>query len=165
MPKLKSGRHVGFSINPYLELLASGSEAQQYFAIVALRLNAATLDSLRGHLVVAYFRGPPPEGPAYNSGYCLLDVWEGRSDLSPAEVAELREFLTSNPDVEPWLAEQFADLNIAIERNLVWTSDLMENGEASDSLDARTFQRAAIQRAALGPTAMEELRRACRYTI
>lgn len=47
MPQLKSGCHVAISINPYLDVLTSGSDKSKYFAIVALRLNSATLETLQ----------------------------------------------------------------------------------------------------------------------
>lgn len=86
MPQLKSGRHVAVSASPYLDALAADKDESRYFAIVALRLHAGTPQALRDHLVIGYFgedQGTPPDAPSYNSGYCVSDVLEGRSDWNP----------------------------------------------------------------------------------
>jgi hypothetical protein len=106
MPQLKSGRHVTLSLSPYLDALTSGPDESKYFAIVALRLNAASPEALRDHLVVGYFvdgEGTPPNAPSYNSGYCVADVLEGRAKWSPDEVEEFRAFLTEEQRFGPWL--------------------------------------------------------------
>jgi len=158
MPQLKSGRHVGLTICPYLDLLATGTQEQRYFALVTLRLNAAKPEALLGHLVVMYFEGNPPDAPAYSSPYCAADIMEGRSDWLPSEVDEFIEWLTENTAFAPWLRGQFDDLNRAIQENSVWESPLMENDLDSDLVDEPMIKRAAIHRAALLPDAMIRLR-------
>jgi hypothetical protein len=161
MPQLKSGRHVGLSINPYLAVLTAGSDEQRYFAVVALRFNVATPEDLLAHLVVAYFdssAGTPPAAPTYNSGYCVADILEGRADWTPAEVEEFRAFVTVDPRFGPWLQQRFDDLDRAIQENHVWDSELLENDVTSDVVDAPLIKRAIIRKSALEPTAMQQLR-------
>ena len=161
MPQLKSGRHVALSASPYLDALTSGSDESKYFAIVALRLNIATPEALRDHLVVGYFvagEGIPPNAPSYNSGYCVADVLESRSDWSLDEVEEFRTFLTTEPRFGPWLQAQFDELNQAIQDNPVWGSELLENDLASNDIDVPMIKRAIIQKSAMEPNAMAQLR-------
>ncbi|MDG4596310.1 MAG: hypothetical protein P9F75_11595 [Candidatus Contendobacter sp.] len=160
MPQLKSGRHVALSASPYLDALISGPDESKYFAIVALCLNVPTPDALRDHLVVGYFvegEGTPPDAQSYNSGYCVADVLEGRSDWSPEEVEEFRAFLTE-PRLGPWLQAQFDEINQAIQGNPVWASKLLENELASSDIDVPMIKRAIIQKSAMEPNAMAQLR-------
>ena len=55
MPQLAGGRHVALSASPYLGGLAAERIESTYFAVVALRLHAATTQSLRDHLVIGCF--------------------------------------------------------------------------------------------------------------
>lgn len=151
MPQLKSGRHVSLSLSPYLDALASGPDEAKYFAVVALRLNAPTPEALLNHVVIGYFRegqGAPPDAPSYNSGHCVDDVLEGRTDWRPEEVEEFREFLTG-PRVVPWLQIQWDGLNQAIQNCSIWS---LEGGEQS------FVECAIIQNSALMPNAMGQLR-------
>lgn len=160
MPQLKSGRHVALSASPYLDALTSGPDESKYFAIVALRLNAPTPGALRDHLVVGYFvegKGTPPDAQSYNSGYCVADVLEGRSDWSPEEVEEFRAFLTE-PRLGSWLQAQFDEINQAIQGNSVWASKLLENELALSDIDVPMIKRAIIQKSAMEPDAMAQLR-------
>lgn len=80
MPQFRSGRDVALSASPYFDALTSGPDESKYFAIIALRLHAATPEALRNHLVVGYCiegEGIPPNTSFYNSGYCIADVLEG----------------------------------------------------------------------------------------
>lgn len=161
MPQLKSGRHVALSASPYLDALKSGSDESRYFAIVALRLHAATPQALRHHLVIGYFvegRGTPPDAPSYNSGYCVGDVLEGRSDWSADEVEEFRAFVTTEPRFDPWLRARFEELHQAILDNPVWGSDLLESDVISNGIEAPMIKRAIILRSAGDPVAMAQLR-------
>lgn len=161
MPQLKSGRHVALSISPYFDALIHGPDESKYFAVVALRLNAATPDALRDHLVVDYFvegEGTPPDAPSYNSGYCVADVLEGRSDWTPEEVAEFRAFLSSEPRFGPWLQAQFEELDQAIQGNSVWEADLLANEVTSNDIDIPLIKHALIQKSAMEPSAMAQLR-------
>ncbi|MGA0588856.1 hypothetical protein ACO2Q2_17305 [Dyella sp. KRB-257] len=161
MPQLKSGRHVALSASPYLEALTTGPDESKYFAIVALRLNITTPEALRDHLVVGYFvegEGTPPNAPSYNSGYCVADVLEGRSDWSADEVEEFRAFLTSAPHIAVWLQAQFDELNQAIQDNAVWGSQLLDNDVAPNNIDVPMIKRAIIQKSAMEPNAMMQLR-------
>lgn len=160
MPQLKSGRHVAISASPYLDALLDGNDASRYFAIVALRLNAGSPAALRDHLVVGYFRegqGTPPDAPSYNSGYCVGDILAGHSDWQPDEVEEFRQFL-EEPRVTAWLQGEFAELDRTIRENPVWASDLLATDENGDPFDAAMIQRTIIQRSALEPGAMAQLR-------
>lgn len=161
MPQLKSGRHVALSASPYLDALTSGPSETKYFAIVALRTSAATPEALRDHLVVGYFLesgGTPPNSPSFDSGYCVADVLEGRSDWSPDEVEEFRAFLTNEPRFGPWLQAQFDELSQAIHDNAAWESDLLENDVASNDIDVFTIKRVIIQKSAMEAGAMAQLR-------
>lgn len=158
MPQLKSGRHVALSASPYLDALWSEKDESRYFAIVALRLHANSPEALRNHLVIGYFvegQGTPPDAPSYNSGYCVADVLEGRSDWSPEEVDEFRQFL-DEPRIEAWLQAQFDEIDAAIEDNPVWGSELLDL--KSDGIDVNSLKRFIVQKSALEPDAMRQLR-------
>ena len=160
MPQLRSGRHVALSISPYLDALASGPDESRYFATVALRLNTSTPAALRDHVVIGYFvegEGTPPNAPSYNSGYCVADILEGRSDWSAEEVTGFRSHL-AEPRFEAWLQAQFEDLDEALRNNRVWSADLMTNDSASGDIDASMLRRAVIRKSAMEPTAMAQLR-------
>jgi hypothetical protein len=162
MPQLKSGRDVGLSISPYLDALTYGPDESKYFAIVALGLNTATPEALLNHVIVGHFvegEGTPPNDHYYNSGYCVADVLEGRSDWSAEEVAEFRTFLTGEPRVGPWLQAQFDKLKQTIQDNSVWGSDLLENDLPPNDIDVPMIKRAIIQKSAMEPNAMAQLRR------
>lgn len=161
MPQLKSGRHVALSASPYLDALKSGPDESRYFAIVALRLHAATPLALRDHLVVGYFKegeGRPPNAPCYDSGYCVADVLEGRSGWSADEVEEFRAYLTGDPRFGPWLQANLDELNQAIQDNPVWGSELLDLDGESGTVDVPMLKRAIIQKSAMEPGAMAQLR-------
>lgn len=160
MPQLKSGRHVALSASPYLDALSSDKDESRYFAILALRVHANSPQALRDHLVIGYFvegQGTPPDAPSYNSGYCVADVLEGRSDWSADEVEEFREFL-DEPRIGGWLQAQFDEIDDAIKNNPVWGSALLANEGASNEIDVPMPKRAVIQRSVLESNAMEQLR-------
>ncbi len=76
MPQFAGGRHVALSASPYLGGLAAERIESTYFAVVALRLHAATTQSLRDHLVIGYVvegRGTPPNMRSCNCGGCVAD--------------------------------------------------------------------------------------------
>lgn len=160
MPQLKSGRHVALSASPYLDALAREPDESKYFAMLALRVHANSPQTLRDHLVVGCFRegeGTPPDAPCYNTGYCVADVLEGRTDWSPDEVEELRGFL-AEPRIVTWLQAQWDAIDEAIRDNPVWDSELLSNDLASDSIDVPMLKRAVIQKSVLEMNAMEQLR-------
>lgn len=160
MPQLTSGRHVALSASPYLDALSSEKDESRYFAILALRLHANSPQALRDHLVIGYFvegEGTPPDAPSYNSGYCVADVLEGRSDWSAEEVDEFRQFL-DEPRIGDWLQAQFDEIDDAIKNNTVWGSALLANDGAADEIDVPMLKRAVIQRSVLESNAMEQLR-------
>jgi hypothetical protein len=160
MPQLKSGRHVALSASPYLDALAKEPDESKYFAMLALRVHANSAQALRDHLVVGCFRegeGTPPDAPCYNTGYCVADVLEGRTDWSPDEVEELRGFL-AEPRFLSWLQVEFDAIDAAIRDNPVWDSELLDNDLASDQIDVPMLKRAIIQRSVLEMNAMEQLR-------
>lgn len=161
MPQLKSGRHVAFSTSPYLDALGAEKDEAKYFAIFALRVHASTPQALRDHVVIGYFvegGGIPPHAPSYDSGYCVADVLEGRTDWSPDDIEDLRQFMAHDPRFGPWLQAQFDDINVAIRDNPVWDSELLVNDVASDDIDVPLLKRAIIQKSAIEPGAMAQLR-------
>lgn len=161
MPQLSSGRHVALSASPYLDALRAEHDESKYFAVVALRLHAGTPQALRDQLVVGYFvegQGTPPDAPAYNSGYCLADVLEGRTDWSPDEVDDLRQFVEHDPRFGPWLQARFDEINEAIRDNPVWGSELLVNDMDSDLFDVPMLKRVVIQKSAMEADAMAQLR-------
>ena len=161
MPQLKSGRHVAFSTSPYLDALGAEKDEAKYFAIFALRVHASTPQALRDHVVIGYFvegEGTPPHSPSYNSGYCVADVLEGRTDWSPDDIEDLRQFMTHDLRFGPWLQAQFGDINVAIRDNPVWESELLVNDLASDDIDVPLLKRAIIQKSAIELDAMRQLR-------
>ncbi len=160
MPQLRSGRHVAISASPYLDVLAAEKDESKYFAAVALRLHASSPETLRKHLVIGYFvegEGTPPQAPSYNSGYCVADVLEGGTDWSADEVEEFRQFL-DEPRIVIWLQAQFDKVDDAIRDNPVWGSELLVNDMDSDEIDVSTIKRAIIQKSAMEPGAMAQLR-------
>ncbi|MCC7182361.1 MAG: hypothetical protein IT509_02175 [Rhodocyclaceae bacterium] len=158
MPQLSSGRHVSLSASPFLDALSSEQDGSRYFAIVALRVHAATPQALRDHLVIGYFvdgQGTPPDAPSYSTGYCVADVLEGRTDWSPDEVDEFRQFL-DQPRFRTWLQARFDEIDEAIRNNPVWGSELLVPG--SSNFNVPTLKRAIIQNSAAGASAMAQLR-------
>ncbi|MBL0028265.1 MAG: hypothetical protein IPO95_03995 [Rhodanobacteraceae bacterium] len=161
MPQLKSGRHVTFSTSPYLDALAAEKDEAKYFALFALRLYASTPEALRDHVVIGYFaegEGTPPDAPSYNSGYCVADVLEGRTDWSPDEIEDLRQFMVHDPRFGAWLQAQFDDINVAIRDNQVWDSELLVNDVESNDIDVPLLKRAILRKSAMAPDAMRQLR-------
>lgn len=162
MPQLKSGRHIALSASPYLDALSSEKDESRYFAILALRLHANSPQALRDHLVIGYFvegQGTPPDAPSYNSGYCVADVLEGRSDWSADEVEEFRQFL-DEPRIGDWLQTQFDEIDDAIKNNPVWGSAPLANDGASDEIDVPMLKRSIIQKSAAELGSMAQLRAA-----
>lgn len=161
MPQLKSGRHVGLSILPYLDVLRTGSPAQQYFAVLALRLNVPDPEALIAHAVVAYFaegQGEPPNAPAYNSGLCVEDVLEGHAGWPEDDVEEFRRFVQDESRQGPWRRARFEDLDQAIQSCALWESELMANDGSSSTSDVQLLKRAVIRKSAMEPSAMQQLR-------
>ncbi|HET8941534.1 MAG TPA: hypothetical protein VFN13_06070 [Rudaea sp.] len=156
MPMLKSGRHVALSASPYVDLLKSqySDDNRIYFTIVAIRLNIPSSEQLRDHLVVGYFRpeGEPPNAPSYYSGYCVADIFSGRSDWSQDEIEEFGAWIESDERFEPWLVAQFDEINAAIQESFIWNSPLL----ADD--DVALVKRRLIEKAALEPASMEQIR-------
>lgn len=158
MPQLKSGRHVALSASPYLDALSSEKDESRYFAILALRVYANSPQALRDHLVIGYFvegQGTPPDAPSYNSGYCVADVLEGRSDWSADEVEEFRRFL-DEPRIGDWLQAQFDEIDSAIKNNPLWGSELLQ--ERFGEIEVHSLKRTIVQNSALEPDAMRQLR-------
>ena len=157
MPQLKTGRHVAFSVNPYLDALSDGSDDSRYFAISTLVMHASTPDALRDHVLICCFiegEGTPPDAPVYFTGYCIGDVLEGRTDWNPDEVDELRSFVMHEPRFTQWLQGQFDAIDSKIRNNPVWNSPL---GIESDEIDVPAIKRAVIIKSATDPNAMSQL--------
>jgi hypothetical protein len=141
--------------------LAIKDDAPCYFAIVALRTHVPSIEHLVNHIVIGYFRdgeGTPPDAPNYHSGYCIGDVLEGRSDWTESERNELREFIESEPRFRSWLEVHYADIDIAIRENAVWSSPLLQDEAENDENTANTLMRAVIQRSATDTGSMAQLR-------
>lgn len=158
MPQLKTGRHVAFSVTPYLDALSDDSDEVRYFAIIALAIHASSLDELRDHVLICCFvegEGTPPDAPVHYTGYCIGDVLEGRTDWNPDEVDELRSFVMHEPRFTQWLQDQFDAIDTAIRNNPVWNSPL---GIESDEIDGPAIKRAIIIKSAMDPNAMGQLR-------
>ncbi|MBP7623351.1 MAG: hypothetical protein KA763_05220 [Xanthomonadales bacterium] len=166
MPQLKSGRHVALSASPYLDALNSEKDESKYFAIIALRAHTNTPQALRDHLVIGYFVdgvGTPPDAPSYNTGYCVGDVLEGRTDWSPAEIEEFRHFF-DEPRFSAWLQVQFDEIDEAIRNSPVWHSELLANDLNSDEIDVPMLKRAIVQKSALESDAMRQLRKGTKHS-
>jgi hypothetical protein len=151
---------VALGVYPYLDALASDSDEQRYFAIVALRLHASTPSALLRHVAIIYFvdgKGEPPNAPACSSGYNVADVLEGRSDWRPVEVEEFRRFIEDDARVRPWLEKHFAELDHAIQHNAVWQSELLADDDDEDDISAAMIRRAIIQASAAAPDALAQL--------
>lgn len=132
---------------------------------VALRVHAATPQRLRDHLVIGYFvegQGTPPDAPSYNTGYCVADVLDGRTDWSAAEVEEFRQFL-DEPRFNAWLQAQFDEIDQAIQSNPMWNSALL--AQESGGIDTHSVKRAIVQRSALDVDAMRQLRKGTMFPI
>lgn len=160
MPRLKSGRHICFSISPYLEALADEQDEARYFAVVALRSRVPSAEHLIPHIVIGYFhedQGAPPDAPNYHSGYCIGDVLDARTDWSEEECRELRAFIETEARFRSWLETQFADLDQAIRENTVWTSPLLQ--DESDEINVNTLKRAIVEKSARAPDSMAQLGR------
>ena len=161
MPQLRTGRRFGLSVYPYLQVLQSGSSEQQYYAVVALRINASSPIALRDHVVIAYFsedQGTPPNAPTYNSGLSVADVLDGRADWSRDEVDEFRAFIMDDSRLGPWLDQRYSEIESAIQNCSLWNSQLMENDLSSEVVDEPLVKRAVIQRSATEASAMSQIR-------
>jgi hypothetical protein len=129
MPQLKSGRHVAISASTLLEAITNGSDESKTFAIMTMRLHVHSPAQLRDHLIVGCFKdgeGDPldPETICHHSGFNVGKVLAGKADWSQDEIDELRIWLDTNPKIEPWLQQQYDDIDAAIQNNTVWQSPL-----------------------------------------
>ena len=128
MPQLRSGRHVGFSADPYVDAVSHGSDEQKYATMLSLRLQVGSVEKLREQIFIVGFRidqGTPPDAPRYLTGYTIGDVLAHRADWLDDEVEELREFVAANPRFQVWLHEQYDHLDAAIRQSPVWQSPLI----------------------------------------
>jgi hypothetical protein len=127
MPQLKSGRHVAISASPLFDRIEHGSDANVTYTIVAIRLSVGTPKQLRDYLTVAYFQegeGQPPDAPAYDSGYTVGEVLEGKAGWTEDEIRELTQWMDTDPQHARWLTEQLDEINKAIRESKVWESPL-----------------------------------------
>lgn len=127
MPQLRSGRHFGLH-SPWAEWLTAGSDEQKYYCISWFRLKVPDARRLRDHLQVIYFRtdeGVPPDAPRYPSGFFVDDVLAGKAGWTEDEVAELRDWLETDPRVGPWVESEFEAINRAIRDDPLWESELV----------------------------------------
>src|SRR5690554_8100322 len=122
MPQLSSGRHFGIAASGFVELLKNGSDTQKYALTVMLRLQVTTPAQLLVHTRIVYYdtsQGQPPHAPAYDSGFTAGMIQKGESDWSLVEVSELNHWLQTNPQLEGWLEQQYADINHAIRNSSI----------------------------------------------
>lgn len=159
MPQLPSGLRVALSVSPYQDALLVDNENSAYYAVLALLFHASTPEDLLRQAVVGVIpEGLPDTGPAYRSGYCVVDVLEGRSDWSSDDIGAFREFLGTER-VQAWLQQEFDALMKAVQEHPVWQSPLCEGFDDTERIDAAALKRAVICRTVQDPASMAELRR------
>lgn len=158
--RLRSGRQIALTADPYLDLLASDSDETRYFAIVVIRLNVATPIALSSQLVVCYFGESRNalDSFYFNSGYCVADIFEGHSDWDSEEIKELKALLEDQLRVAPWVQAQFDEIDRAIRENPVWQSKLLMDQGKSNAITAADLIQTAILNSALESGAMAQLR-------
>lgn len=149
--ELKSGRRTVLTARPYFQAIVSGSEDAQFYAISALRMNAARPETLCQQLVV--------EQDAQATPVCVSDILDGRTDWSLEEIKQLRESLTRSPEFSSWLEATFADLDACIRNSPVFGSNLVENDFDLGNPNPDMILRAVVLKAALKPDAMQILRK------
>ena len=127
MPQLSSGRRVGLLVDALIDNFTQGTDERVYEFIVAYRLSVTKPEHLRDFLPVVYYKqdqGNPPNAPAYNSGFLVMDVLAGKAGWSDVEIAEFRHWLKVNEYVNAALAENFEAIHQAIQDNSIWNSEL-----------------------------------------
>lgn len=133
MPRLKSGRHVCLSISPLLDAIRFGSDTSVSYKILLCRLAIQGPQQLRDVVTVGYFRegGDGAENAlAYNSGFTVRDVLEGKAGWSAEEITEFRDWLDTDPRVVPWLEAKYDELDAAIRDSVVWDTPLWTDDES-----------------------------------
>lgn len=133
MPRLSSGRMVMLSATSLLDKIKFGSDESVSAVIVAYRLSVSTPRDLVGYLTVGYFRDgdEPTEGNAYDSGFTVNAVMQGRAGWSEDEIRELETWIKNEPRIEAWLSEQFEEINAAIRDSVVWSVPLWTDDETT----------------------------------
>ena len=86
------------------------------------------------------------------------DVLAGGAEWSEDERAELRGFIETESRFRNWLEVQFDDINRAIRDNAVWSSPLLQGEADDDAITVNTLKRAIIQKSAIEPRSMAQLR-------
>jgi len=128
MPQLSTGRQVGVMAHALIDHVTQGTDVSVYAFIVAYRLSVQEAAHLRNLLPVIYFReneGTPPNAPAYRSGFLVQDVLAGRAGWSESETEEFKAWLEANESLNTWLAENFDEINQAIQSSLIWQSEFV----------------------------------------
>ena len=148
--ELQCGRRTVLTARPYFQAIVSGSEDAQFYAISALRMNAARPETLCQQLVV--------EQDAHATPVCVSDILDGCTDWSLKEIKQLRESLTRSPEFSTWLEATFADLCACIRNSPVFGSNLVENDFDLGKPNPDMLLRAVVLKAALKPDAMQILR-------
>ncbi len=149
MPKLKSGRHIGMSLDAIQEAMNNGHDAFRFYAVWAFETKLATIQDLIQEAALVYYRedqGVPPDAPFYYSGWCVGDVLEGRSDWGADEVAELRDLLENDPRANEWFQMQFELLRRIYQDSTVWQSDLVLDAEPGEELSDNDVMCAFIMK-------------------
>ena len=125
MPMLSSGRHVGFS-NEYIRItISEGSDEARSVAMIRFRRSVKSPDALRNETAVILYRDnqPPPQGEPYLAGYAAGEIFEGKTDWSPADIADLEAFFRTDR-ARAWLQAEFDEIDELIKSSPVWQSEL-----------------------------------------
>jgi len=149
--QFKSGRNATLTAGPYFRAIASGSDDAKFFAISALRINAARPETLCQQLAV--------ESCGTETALCVADILDGYAGWSQDEAEELRQFLEKNTDFTSWLRSTFANLENGIQNSPVFESNLVQNDFDLNKPNADMLLRAIVLKSALKPDAMQILRR------
>ncbi|TAM48647.1 MAG: DUF4433 domain-containing protein [Paraburkholderia sp.] len=115
MPRLKSGRTVGISFEPYMRLLRSPPGGRHYGTDIHFRLHVhRPMDFLQFASVLEYDQnGPfPPDGMAIRSDYLVSDLALGKSDWLEDEVDEFDAWISSKADLGSWLKNCFDEATL-----------------------------------------------------
>lgn len=109
MPELKSGRKVGINLSLYIDKLKSPSVDRIHATPGYFNFAIRNSQDLLGHASIMEIDA---SGAAIDTGYLVRDV--GIIDLgwSEDEICELKNWLTTNKRIGPWLSEYYAEAKI-----------------------------------------------------
>jgi hypothetical protein len=130
MPKLKSGRHFGLAPSNLAHAATSGTPEQMYAFALTYRLEVKKPEDLCNFLPVIYYKegeGEPPKAPAYDSGFLVMHVLDGKAGWSEDEINELRKWLSENKKLQDFLEKNFNEIDLAIKNSPLWRSEFMRD--------------------------------------